>query len=44
MHPEVKVIVDTGFQGLEKLHKKTYLPKKISKKCPLTLDEKMVTE
>lgn len=29
-------IVDTGYQGLQKLHPKTRIPKKKSKKNPLT--------
>ena len=37
---EVQVAVDTGYQGLQKLHVKTSLPKKRSKKHPLSKDEK----
>ena len=35
-----KVITDTGFLGLQKIHKNTTMPKKKSKKNPLTLDDK----
>ena len=34
IHPCIKVITDTGYQGLQKLHTKTELPKKKSKKIP----------
>jgi hypothetical protein len=40
IHPEIKVITDTGYQGLQKLHSKTTLPKKRTKKHPLTKDDK----
>lgn len=36
IHPEVKVITDTGYQGIQKLHAKSELPKKKTKKNPLT--------
>jgi len=38
--PEVKVIIDTGYQGLQKLHANSVLPKKKSKKNPLTKEDK----
>jgi hypothetical protein len=38
--PEVKVITDTGYQGLQKLHANSVLPKKKSKKNPLTKEDK----
>lgn len=41
IHPEVKVITDTGYQGIQKLHNKSELPKKKSKKNPLTKEDKM---
>lgn len=37
---ETKVLTDTGYQGLHKLHANSALPKKKSKKCPLTKDDK----
>lgn len=33
-------LTDTGYQGLQKIHKKTSMPKKSSKKNPLTVEEK----
>ena len=40
IHPETTAIVDTGYQGLQKLHPKTRIPKKRSKKNPLTPADK----
>ena len=40
IHPEIKAITDTGYQGLQKLHSKSALPKKKSKKNPLTKEDK----
>lgn len=40
IHAEIKVITDTGYQGLQKLHRKSELPKKKSKKNPLTKEDK----
>jgi hypothetical protein len=40
IHPEIRVITDTGYQGLKKLHRKSDLPKKKSKKHPLTREDK----
>ena len=40
IHPDKTVITDTGYQGLQKLHAKTMLPKKKTKKCPLTKEHK----
>ena len=34
-------MTDTGYQGLQKLHKKTSMPRKKSKKNPLTIEEKL---
>lgn len=39
--PEVVVAVDSGYQGLQKLHAKTELPKKRTKKNPLTKADKL---
>ena len=33
-------MTDTGFQGLQKIHANTVMPKKSSKKNPLTKDDK----
>ena len=34
------MLTDTGYQGLKKLHAKTQMPKKKSKKHPLTKEDK----
>lgn len=38
--PSIKSIVDTGFLGITKLHQNSLLPKKKSKKHPLTKQDK----
>jgi len=35
IHPGISVVTDTGYQGLKKIHAKTQMPKKRSKKNPL---------
>ena len=40
VHKDTKIITDTGYQGLKKLHAKTELPRKKSKNYPLTKDDK----
>lgn len=40
IHPKIKIITDTGYQGLQKLHSKSELPKRKSKKSPLTKEDK----
>jgi IS5 family transposase len=40
IHPEIKALVDSGYQGLQKRHKKTKLPHKKRKKKPLTKEDK----
>lgn len=40
IHPKIKVITDTGYQGLQKLHSQSEVPKKNSKKKPLTQEDK----
>lgn len=40
IHPEIKTITDTGYQGIQKLHGNSELPKKRSKKNPLTKEAK----
>ena len=40
IHPQIEVIVDTGYQGLNKFHNKTSIPKKRSKKNPLSKQER----
>ncbi|KJV72463.1 DDE superendonuclease family protein [Orientia tsutsugamushi str. TA763] len=39
INPKVKVITDTGYQGIQKIHNNSELPKK-SKKNPLTKNDK----
>ena len=40
IHSAITVLTDTGYQGLQKIHNKTLMPKKRSKKKPLTQEEK----
>jgi hypothetical protein len=40
IHPRTSVITDTGYQGLQKRHAQTQLPKKRTKNQPLTPEEK----
>lgn len=40
INQQVEVIVDTGYQGLNKVHHKTSIPKKRSKKNPLSKQER----
>ena len=40
IHPAIDVVTDTGYQGLQKIHVKTQMPKKRSKKNPLTKEDK----
>ena len=40
IHPAIDVVTDTGYQGLQKIHAKTQMPKKRSKKNPLTKEDK----
>ena len=40
LHPDTKAVVDSGFQGLQKQHAKTDMPKKRSKKTPLSKADK----
>ena len=37
---ETKTLVDSGYQGLQKIHASTVMPKKNSKKYPLTKEQK----
>lgn len=43
IHPQIGVVTDTGYQGLQKIHAKTQMPKKKSKKNPLTKEDKKKT-
>lgn len=40
MRPEVKILTDTAYQGLAKIHANSELPKKKSKKNPLSKEDK----
>jgi len=40
IHKDIQVEVDTGFVGITKIHANSVLPKKRSKKNPLTKDDK----
>ena len=40
IHHKVKVITDTGYQGIQKIHNNSELPKKRNKKNPLTKKDK----
>jgi hypothetical protein len=40
IHPNTKVITDTGYQGLQKIHSHTSMPKKKTKKKPLSKEDK----
>lgn len=40
IHQEIKSITDTGYQGIGKLHYNSELPKKKTKKHPLTKEDK----
>lgn len=40
LHPDTEAITDTGYMGLHKLHAKTTMPKKRSKKNPLSKEDK----
>ena len=37
---KILIITDTGYQGLQKIHANTVMPKKRSKKNPLTAEDK----
>lgn len=40
VRPDVKILTDTGYQGLAKIHANSELPKKKSKKNPLSKEDK----
>lgn len=40
IHPKIKSLTDTGYQGIQKLHWNSKLSKKKTKKNPLTKDDK----
>ena len=40
IHPTISVVTDTGYLRLQKIHARTQIPKKRSKKHPLTREDK----
>jgi hypothetical protein len=40
IHPSIRSVTDTGYQGIQKLHQNSALPKKKTKKNPLTQEDK----
>lgn len=40
IHPDIRAITDSGYQGINKLHNKSKLPQKKSKNKPLSKDNK----
>ena len=40
LHPETKAVVDSGYQGLQRVHANTAMPKKRSKKKPLSASDR----
>ena len=40
IHPDTDVLVDTGYQGIKKIHARSKIPKKKTKKNPLTKQDK----
>lgn len=40
IHPQISALTDSGYLGLQKLHTKTQMPKKKSKKKPLSKEDK----
>lgn len=41
VNPRIKILSDSGYQGLQKKHANSILPKKKSKKRPLTKEDKL---
>lgn len=44
IHQDIKALTDSGYVGLQKLHAKTEMPKKKSKKKPLTQEDKAINK
>lgn len=40
IHPEIRTLTDTGYQGIGKLHSNSELPKKKTKNSPLTKEDR----
>ena len=41
LHNKIKAMTDTGYLGLTKIHRNTFMPKKKSKNNPLSNEEKL---
>ena len=41
IHPKVRAVTDTGYQGIQKIHVNSQLPKKKTKTQPLTKEDKV---
>ena len=44
LNPTIKVVVDTGYLGIQKYHLNSFLPKKRSRKVPLTRADKLANQ
>ena len=44
IHSQINALIDSGYLGLQKLHAKTQMPKKKSKKKPLTEEDKKINK
>lgn len=44
IHPKIQAIADTGYQGMQKIHSNIRLPKKKTKKNPLTSEDKQINQ
>ena len=44
IHTDIIILADTGYQGLQKLHANSTLPKKRTKKHALTKDDKKANQ
>jgi len=40
IHPDIKILTDTGYQGIQKIHSNSESPKKKTKKQSLTKEDK----
>jgi len=40
IHPDIKILTDTGYQGIQKIHSNSESPKKKNKKQSLTKEDK----
>ena len=40
IHPDLLILIDSGYQGIVKIHQNSWIPSKKSKKNPLTKEQK----